>query len=74
MIELGGRMWVTPAEGATELGVKPANVRDWRRRDLIGDDDVVTLSSGRTMYSLDALYDAELVTRRGRTRPRLTTA
>jgi hypothetical protein len=62
-----GRLWVTTAQGAAELGpdVNPALIRDWRRRGLI----TPTIHRGRAWYLKADLLAAEARTA-GRTRPR----
>lgn len=62
-----GRLWVTTAQGAAELGpdVKPALIRDWRRRGLV----TPTIHRGRAWYLKADLLAAEARTA-GRTRPR----
>lgn len=64
-----GRVWVTTARGAAELGddVNEALIRDWaRRRRITGQ-----LAGGRRWYRLDQLRAVELATF-GRSRPRQT--
>ena len=65
-----GQLWVTTAQGAAELGpdVKPALIRDWRRRGLIEP----TLRRGRAWYLKADLLRAEAQTC-DRTRPRART-
>lgn len=50
-----GRVWVTTARGAAEIGIAEAAIRDWTRRKLIEGQ----LVDGRRWYRLDQLQTLE---------------